>query len=125
VSFAVTDVLPGNRFCAKFLRGTPSGKLPVEWPTKRVLSTNPEPRKTLGIMVPSRLLGIAKREPNDARRHAATPAKTRAVSNAKREHHHGGNAEYQHRKGYRIVFEPMDFLYAHDATFLLAPLPFY
>jgi hypothetical protein len=38
---------------AKFSRGTPPGKLPVEWP-----STNPEPGKILGIMVPSRVLEI-------------------------------------------------------------------
>jgi len=46
-------------FVDKILRGTPPGELPVEFPTKMVLSINLKTAKELGITVPPALLGLA------------------------------------------------------------------
>jgi hypothetical protein len=43
----------------KFLRGTPPGELPVEFPTKMTLSINLKTAKALGIAVPPKLLDFA------------------------------------------------------------------
>jgi putative ABC transport system substrate-binding protein len=46
-------------FVDKILRGTPPGELPVEFPTKMVLSINLKTAKSLGITIPPALLGRA------------------------------------------------------------------
>jgi putative tryptophan/tyrosine transport system substrate-binding protein len=46
-------------FVDKILHGTPPGKLPVEFPTKMMLSINLKTAKALGIAVPPTLLGLA------------------------------------------------------------------
>jgi putative tryptophan/tyrosine transport system substrate-binding protein len=46
-------------FVDKVLHGTPPGELPVEFPTKMVLSINLKTAKTLGITIPPALLGLA------------------------------------------------------------------
>jgi putative ABC transport system substrate-binding protein len=43
----------------KILRGAAPGELPVEFPTKMVLSLNHKTAKALGIIVPSALPGRA------------------------------------------------------------------
>jgi putative tryptophan/tyrosine transport system substrate-binding protein len=49
----------GAYFVDKILHGTPPGELPVEFPTKMVLSINLKTAKTLGIAVPTSLLATA------------------------------------------------------------------
>lgn len=46
-------------FVDKTLRGTPPGELPVEFPTKMMLSINLNTAKALGITLPSALLDVA------------------------------------------------------------------
>jgi putative ABC transport system substrate-binding protein len=46
-------------FVDKILHGTPPGELPVEFPTKMMLSINLKAAKTLGIGVPAALLDLA------------------------------------------------------------------
>ena len=41
----------------KILRGTPPGELPVEFPTKMMLSINQ--RRALGITIPPMMLAVA------------------------------------------------------------------
>jgi len=49
----------GAYFVDKILHGTPPGELPVEFPTKMMLSINLKTAKTLGITLPPTLLGVA------------------------------------------------------------------
>jgi hypothetical protein len=56
---------------------------------------------------------------------AALVRKNDAGSDTKRQRHDGANAKHQHSQSDWIVLEPMDILYAHDATFLFGPLPLY
>ena len=49
----------GAYFVGKILRGTTPGELPVEFPTKMMLSINLKTAKALGITVPPTLLGLA------------------------------------------------------------------
>ena len=49
----------GAYFVDKILHGTPPGELPVEFPTKMMLSINLKTAKGLGITVPPTLLGLA------------------------------------------------------------------
>lgn len=49
----------GAYFVDKILRGTPPGELPVEFPTKMMLSINLKTAKALGITVSPKLLGLA------------------------------------------------------------------
>lgn len=46
-------------FVDKILHGTPPGELPVEFPTKMMLSINLKTAKALGITIPPALLGLA------------------------------------------------------------------
>jgi putative ABC transport system substrate-binding protein len=46
-------------FVDKILHGTPPGELPVEFPTKMMLSVNLKTAKALGITIPPALLGLA------------------------------------------------------------------
>jgi putative ABC transport system substrate-binding protein len=46
-------------FVDKVLRGTAPGELPVEFPTKAILSINLQTAKALGIAIPPTLLGLA------------------------------------------------------------------
>ena len=46
-------------FVDKILHGTPPGELPVEFPTKMMLSINLKTSKAIGITVPAKLLGLA------------------------------------------------------------------
>jgi len=46
-------------FVDKILHGTPPGELPVEFPTKMMLSINLKTAKALNITVPPALLGVA------------------------------------------------------------------
>jgi putative ABC transport system substrate-binding protein len=41
------------------LRGTPPGELPVEFPSKMMLSVNLKTAKVLGVTIPPTLLGVA------------------------------------------------------------------
>ena len=49
----------GAYFVDKILHGTPAGELPVEFPTKMMLSINLKTAKGLGIAVPTSLLATA------------------------------------------------------------------
>ena len=49
----------GAYFVDKILHGTPPGELPVEFPTKMILSINLKAAKAFGIAVPLTLLGLA------------------------------------------------------------------
>ena len=49
----------GAYFVDKILHGTPPAELPVEFPTKMMLSVNLKTAKALGITVPPTLLGLA------------------------------------------------------------------
>lgn len=49
----------GAYFIDKILRGTPPGELPVEFPTKMVLSINLKTAKALGVAIPPALLSLA------------------------------------------------------------------
>jgi putative tryptophan/tyrosine transport system substrate-binding protein len=49
----------GAYFVDKILHGTPPGELPVEFPTKMMLSINLKTAKELGITMPPSLLGLA------------------------------------------------------------------
>ena len=49
----------GAYFVDKILRGTPPSELPVEFPTKMMLSINLKTTKALGITVPLTLLALA------------------------------------------------------------------
>jgi len=49
----------GAYFVDKILHGTPPGELPVEFPTKMMLSINLKTAKAIGIKVPAKLLGLA------------------------------------------------------------------
>ena len=49
----------GAYFADKILHGTPPGELPVEFPTKMMLSINLKTAKALGITMPPTLLGLA------------------------------------------------------------------
>jgi ABC-type uncharacterized transport system substrate-binding protein len=49
----------GAYFVDKILHGTPPGELPVEFPTKMMLSINLKTAKVLGITVSPKLLGLA------------------------------------------------------------------
>ena len=49
----------GAYFVDKILHGTPPGELPVEFPTKMMLSINLKTAKAIGITVPAKLLGLA------------------------------------------------------------------
>ena len=46
-------------FADKIFRGTPPGEIPVEFPTKMMLSINLKTAKALGITIPPALLGVA------------------------------------------------------------------
>ena len=46
----------GAYFVDKILRGTPAGDLPVEFPTKVMLSVNLKTAKALGLTIPASLL---------------------------------------------------------------------
>jgi putative ABC transport system substrate-binding protein len=46
----------GAAFVDKILRGTPPGELPVEFPTKMLLSINLKTAKALGVAIPASLL---------------------------------------------------------------------
>jgi putative ABC transport system substrate-binding protein len=46
-------------FVDKILRGTPPGELPVEFPSKMMLSVNLKTAKVLGVTIPPTLLGVA------------------------------------------------------------------
>jgi putative ABC transport system substrate-binding protein len=49
----------GAYFIDKILHGTPPGELPVEFPTKMMLSVNLKTAKAIRITVPPTLLGLA------------------------------------------------------------------
>jgi putative tryptophan/tyrosine transport system substrate-binding protein len=49
----------GAYFVDRILRGTPPGELPVEFPTKMMLSINLTMAKALGLTVPNSLLATA------------------------------------------------------------------
>jgi putative tryptophan/tyrosine transport system substrate-binding protein len=49
----------GAYFVDKILHGTPPGELPVEFPTKMMLSINLKTAKALGVAVSPKLLGLA------------------------------------------------------------------
>jgi ABC-type uncharacterized transport system substrate-binding protein len=46
-------------FVDKIFKGTPPSELPVEFPTKMMLSINLKTAKVLGIAIPPTLLGVA------------------------------------------------------------------